>query len=149
MLTPWTRTIDPFYPVEGLLRGLEQLFSDHDRLPGVPRATVTGRVINCEYTDDGEAIHVRADVPGLTKDELTLDATATSLSFKGERKVDAPEGYRLLRRERPRLAFSQTVELPCRIDVDSVVARLHDGVLTIDMRKHEAERARNIAITAG
>jgi len=71
------------------------------------------------------------------------------LSVSGERKVSAPEGHAVHRRERPALRFARSVSLPVKIDAEKVTATVKDGVLTITLAKAPEARPRQITVRAG
>jgi HSP20 family protein len=101
-----------------------------------------------DLTDEGGKIVVRADLPGLTEKDIELNATQNSLTLAGERKLDVPEGYSVHRQERPVWKFSRSFELPCRIDLEKVAASMKNGVLTVELGKHAAEKPRQITVKA-
>ncbi|TPV96533.1 MAG: Hsp20/alpha crystallin family protein [Myxococcales bacterium FL481] len=145
MFSPWTRTLDPF---EDLVRGLSRLVDDLNTPFPTRMGLVSDQFLNYDLRDTGEEILVRTDVPGFTADQLGLSATEDTLTVRAERSPSLPEGYRTLRAERHHGTFTQTVQMPCKIDTEGVEASLEAGVLTVKLRKHAAERPRTIAITA-
>lgn len=148
MLSPWNRVFDPLFPIDGLLRSFEQLAAELSPPASSRGAAGVGGAADFELTDDGETLRLRADVPGLTTEELEVEATATSINVQGRRRPAELEGYRRVRQERPSLEFARSFQLPTRIDVESVNATLEHGVLQLTMHKHEAERPRQISIKA-
>ncbi|MBK8260385.1 MAG: Hsp20/alpha crystallin family protein [Nannocystis sp.] len=99
--------------------------------------------------DDGAALVLEAEVPGMTEAELEVSATRESLTIKGERKEAAPEGsYSAHRRERGLIKFARSVALPVKIEVDGVSARVRDGILTVTMPKHADATPRSITVTS-
>jgi HSP20 family protein len=85
------RTLDAF----DLLRQFDRLLTDVDPNEWEPR-TGFPRV---SLDDEGGAFVVRAELPGIAEKDLELSATATTLTLRGERKVEAPEGYSTHRNE--------------------------------------------------
>jgi HSP20 family protein len=98
-------------------------------------------------TEDAEGYHVRAELPGVSSEELDIQATGNSLSISGERKIPKEsEGGRYHRRERESGKFSRIIGMPSEINPDGVRARLEDGILTIDIPKAEAAKPRQITV---
>lgn len=93
--------------------------------------------------ESDEAIHVSAQVPGLSLEDIDLTLTDKTLAIKGERK--APEGT-FYRQERPAGVFQRIVNLGIPIDRDKVSATLKDGILRIELPKAEAVLPRKIDI---
>jgi len=96
--------------------------------------------------DDGEAYLVRVKIPGIKTEELEIEATARSLSIKGERKPVSRDGARYRRRERELGSFARTIELPQPVDPDSIAATYEDGILEVTLPKAAEARPRKVAI---
>jgi HSP20 family molecular chaperone IbpA len=95
------------------------------------------------------AIVVRADVPGMTKNDLTIEVTDGQLLLRGERKQEKEEkkeGY--YRAERTFGAFYRTLPLPDGVNMDEAKATIKDGVLevTIPAPPKIEEKKRTLAI---
>lgn len=99
--------------------------------------------------DEGEDYVIVAEVPGVSGDELEISANRDSITIQGERKDDAPEGYKVWRRERSPVRFSRTFTFPSRVDADNATASLADGLLTIRVPKVAEDRPRHIEVKAG
>ena len=77
---------------------------------------------------------VRADVPGMTKDDITVTIADETLTIEGERKLDETsksEGY--YRSERAYGQFHRCLGLPEGVDADKATASFKDGVLEVTM----------------
>ena len=70
------------------------------------------------------------------------------LTVKAARKVEAPEGYTAHRRERQSFSFTQSYELPTRIDPEKVQASLKQGVLTLTLPKAAEAQPKRVTVTA-
>jgi HSP20 family protein len=94
-----------------------------------------------EQKDD---LIVKAEIPGLTKDEIDITLEGNFLTIKGEKKKeDEVKDENYYRSERSYGAFSRTIELPVAIQTDKVNAAFKDGVLEIRMPKTE-EAKKNV-----
>jgi HSP20 family protein len=81
-----------------------------------------GPVVDLEETDDN--IIVTAELPGLDKDDFTVEISGERLSIRGEKKQETEEqGREYYYAERRYGAFARVVALPCEIDADKVEAR--------------------------
>jgi HSP20 family protein len=98
--------------------------------------------------DEGPRFVLRAEVPGLTEKELDLQLTHDVLTVKGERRVQAPEGFSVHRQERRPFKFSRSFTLPERVDAETITASLEDGVLTVTLPKAPESRPRQITVKA-
>jgi HSP20 family protein len=99
-------------------------------------------------TEDNNSYYVRAELPGVTADELDIQVTANNLSISGERKIEPEEeGAKYHRRERDAGRFSRSLQLPGEIDSDKVKAKLENGVLTVLISKAEVAKPKQIAVS--
>lgn len=98
--------------------------------------------------DSGPAFVVRAEIPGLAQKDLDLQVTATTVTLRGERKVEAPQGYTAHRNERSGFRFARSFEVPGKIDPDKVEATLVNGVLTVTLPKAAEAQPKQITVKA-
>jgi HSP20 family protein len=97
--------------------------------------------------DDGESYSIRAELPGVKPADLDVQATASTVTIKGERRREArDEKASVERRERDYGVFNRTVELGNPIDPDKISAKLEDGVLVIVAPKAADARPRQIKV---
>lgn len=90
---------------------------------------------------------LRADLPGMGEEDVTVEVEDTTLTISGERKPEHPEsrdGY--LRVERGFGAFSRSLTLPRGVDADAVTANFDRGVLEVRIPKPETRKPRKIEI---
>jgi HSP20 family protein len=99
-------------------------------------------------TDNGDGYVLKADLPGLTDKDISLEIAQDVLTIKGARKHEVPEGASVHRRERPQLTFSKSVTLPSKIDAEKVQAVIENGVLTIQLAKADEVKPRRIAVAS-
>jgi len=96
-----------------------------------------------------DAYHLRADVPGVTPDELEINATSDSISISGEVKGQADvteDGW--LRQERRVGKFQRAFSLPVAVDPSKVEATFENGVLSLVLPKAESTKPRTIKVNA-
>lgn len=98
--------------------------------------------------DTGTELRLLAEVPGVSEKDLNVSVERSSLSIRGERKVEVPEGYSVHRQERGTLSFARSFVLPCRIDSEKTTANLRNGVLEMKLPKVAEERPRQIQVRA-
>jgi HSP20 family protein len=123
-----------------LRRELERLFNDVE--PNATAGTMLG------FNDDGSNFVLHADVPGLTEGDLEISVAGNTVTLRGERKVEVPEGYSTHRRERSAVKFAKSYQLPTRVDADKVTATLKHGVLTLTLPKAAEAQPRQISVKA-
>ena len=96
-----------------------------------------------EAFQKGDRFIVRADLPGLKKDDVQIDVNDDTITIHGERRAEHEEqreGY--YHSEREVRQFHRTVPLPGGVIADSAEASFKDGVLEISMQAPPAEATR-------
>jgi HSP20 family protein len=99
-------------------------------------------------TDD--QLVLKADLPGLDKDDVAIEIKDGTLTVAGERKSETEEraeGY--YRVERAQGSFSRSLTLPRGVDPDAVEAEFDNGVLEVRIPKPEERKPHRVAITSG
>ncbi len=98
-------------------------------------------------TDD--ALVLKAELPGVSKDDVSLEIHNNTLILRGERKHEAEvkEGD-YYRAERAYGTFQRSFVLPTLVDQDQVQATYTDGVLELRLPKSEAAKPKRIAISS-
>ncbi len=111
------------------------------------RRTPSGWVPAFDLYEDEDKLTVRAELPGLKKDQVKLVLKDDVLTVSGERRAeaDAPATDHI-RRERVFGAFERQITLPFPVNQSEIVAKFEDGVLTITLPKAEEAKPRQIAI---
>jgi HSP20 family protein len=129
------------FPFDELRREVDRLVFDFERAAAPP---ATGPALSAE--DRGDALVLRAELPGMSEKELELTVTGTSLTLKGERRVEAPAGHTTHRTERTSYQFARTFELGTKVDPDKVQASLKNGVLEVTLPKAADARPKQIQV---
>jgi len=96
--------------------------------------------------DAGSELRLRAEVPGVSEKDLDISVEGASVTLRGERKTEVPEGYSVHRRERGDRSFARSFTLPCRVDAEKATARLEHGVLEMHLPKVAEEQPRQIQV---
>lgn len=99
--------------------------------------------------DAGDRYVVKAEVPGMGKEDLNIKVQGNYLEISGTRKTDTPEGYKIHRTERGTTSsFTRSLTLPSEeINGEKVGASLKNGILTITLPKTEAAKPKQVTIS--
>lgn len=150
-------------PLATLRHEIDRLFDDFGtglwRMPRArgfdPGAILAGGLRHAPLVEmvdcDGE-YHVKAEVPGLSPEDIEVRIEDGMLILRGETSEETrDEKGDYLLSERHYGAFHRRLRLPAAADTDKVTAKLAQGVLTITIPKtaHARDTARKVAITAG
>jgi len=148
MLTRWD-DIDRMFGAMDLLRSrINRFFPDFERSWGIPAAwPVSANWPKANLYDAGDHLEVKAEVPGVKKEDLHVKIQGNYLEVSGSRESKAPEGYAAQRIERMAASFSRSFTLPSDVDADKVEATLKNGILTLTLPKAEAAKPKLITVS--
>jgi HSP20 family protein len=96
--------------------------------------------------DTDTALVLRAELPGFSQDDIKVTVENGILTISGKRRVEAPEGYAVHRRERRLWQFTRSFTLPCKVDPAGVQATLECGILELTLPKPPEAQPRRITI---
>jgi len=100
-----------------------------------------------EVSETDEAIVVKAQVPGVAKDQLEVEITADGLTLKGEVKEEKKEKKKNYHHQEIRYgAFLRTVPFPVATDSDKATATLKDGVLQVTVPKSAPSKSKPVKV---
>jgi HSP20 family protein len=97
--------------------------------------------------EEKDDIVVKAEIPGMDKDNIEVNLTDHTLTIKGEKKKEEEikeENY--YRSERSHGLFFRTLELPKDVHADKVKATFKNGVLEVRMPKTEEAKAKEVKV---
>lgn len=98
---------------------------------------------------DKDAFTVKAELPGMKKEDITLSLHDGLLTLSGERRHEkAADEKSSVRNERFFGRFERTITLPTQVDGTRVSASYEDGILTVSLPKAEAAKPRQIEIAS-
>jgi HSP20 family protein len=119
----------------------------NDAFMGVTPGRKAGVFPLINLTEDKNHYYLRAELPGIQSNDLDIQATGTTVSLSGERKIPAEnKESKYHRREREAGKFSRMLNLSSEIDPDRVDAVLSDGILKVVLPKSEKARPKQINI---
>jgi HSP20 family protein len=100
-----------------------------------------------DIVEDNDAFVVTADLPGLTKKDISINIKENMLTVSGERKsVIKDEKRNYCRTERRYGAFKRSFQLTDKVIADKITASFKDGVLTVNVPKAEEVKPKEIEI---
>lgn len=98
-------------------------------------------------SEDKGKYYVRTELPGIKSDEINLEIIGKNLTISGERKIPSEgENARYHRKEREAGRFSRVIGLPGDVEVNSVEAKLTNGLLTVAIAKAETAKPKQITV---
>ncbi len=140
---------DPFGELEVLQNEMNRLFNT--RLTGQPERE-TGLLESVwspaiDIYDSKDNIMIRADLPGMKKEDIDVSVHQNLLTIKGEKKQESEEKQEgWIRSERFYGSFNRTISLNSDVDADKVKASYQNGVLELALPKKEEARPKQVNI---
>lgn len=138
-ITRW----QPFSDFAELRHRLDQAFADlatgHEGSEWTPAIDVHR---------SGDAIRIRADIPGVKPEEIEIELADDVLTIAGahSEETETTEGE-VVRRERRSGAFRRSIALPTGVDADAIEATSHDGVLELVVPLPREQERKRVTIT--
>jgi HSP20 family protein len=150
-LTRWHRPELSTWPGFGRLTSLRD---EIDRLFEEPLAALarssqllSGWTPAFDVYEDKDNFYVRAELPGMRKEDIELSMHNGSLSISGERKSDeALKEAEVYRSERFFGRFQRTISLPTQVAVEKIKAQYKDGILSVTLPKAEEAKPKHIDV---
>ncbi|MBN2536939.1 Hsp20/alpha crystallin family protein [candidate division WOR-3 bacterium] len=137
---------DPFREMASLREEMDRVFDSlYGRYPRERAEISWAPPLDIEETEN--EITVRAEIPGMKKEDIKISLTGDTLSISGERRHETEQrGKTYHRIERAYGRFMRTLVLPNDVQADKVKAAYSDGILELTMPKSEKAKAREISI---
>ena len=142
---------EPFRELSTLQNEMNRLFNTvfDAPSPGNGGATLRRWMPAMDLVETEDHFVLRADLPGLSEEDVKIEFEDGTLTVSGERKAEHEtknEGY--YRVERASGGFSRSLTLPKGIDPEAVTASFDRGVLEVRIPKPEERKPRRIEIGA-
>ena len=98
-------------------------------------------------TQNNDNFFIRAEIPGIKTQDLSITAVRNRVSLAGKREIQLEkEQVSYHRKERADGSFNRTVTLPTEVEAARVDARYADGILTLTLPKAEEAKPRQITV---
>ena len=145
-LTPWRSTNSVSDELNRLFEAFDTVF---DSPLGLARTApfAGGWLPAIDLYESKDNVTVKAELPGLRKEDISISLQDGLLSLSGERKVEEKyEDAEVSRAERVVGRFHRTISLPSKVNADAIKATYTDGVLTVVLPKAEDSKPKQIKI---
>ncbi len=135
---------NPFVEVERIRREFDRLLEE--LMPREEAERAFAPVVDVYETD--QDLVVKAELPGVKKENLEVSIRDNALYIKGEKKEEKEEKTETYHRvERVYGRFERTIPLPTDVKLESAKAEFKDGVLEIRIPKAEGAKEKKIEIS--
>jgi HSP20 family protein len=120
--------------IQGVLKG--EIHKIINNLKNENRSIIETPFPPIDIVESKEAIKVYAEVPGVLLEDINVYLCGDLLIIEGEKKLEKiPYKVNFIRMERIVTHFRRIIQLPCKIQENSVIAKLKDGILYIEFNK--------------
>lgn len=92
--------------------------------------------------EDKDHTFVRAELPGVNRDDINVEMVDGYLTISASRKTPASEGS-----AEQSFSFSRSVRMPEEVQADHVSAAYENGVLTVTLPKREEAKPKKVTVT--
>jgi HSP20 family protein len=146
-IRPWR----PFRELEDVERRFDELFNR----PYLPRlwrrlpVEEIGWTPTIETFEKEDKFVVKAELPGMKKEDIDVSVVGDTLTIKGERKAESEtkeENYYCC--ERSYGSFFRSIALPSSVDAKKIEASYEDGVLEVSLPKAAEVKLKKISVSA-
>lgn len=141
MISRW----DPFRELSALQDRINRIFNEQ-LSRGEPEQAGKAWAPVVDILESDSDLIVRAEIPGVKRDDIDVQVTSESLTIRGERKFDEESKDKYLRVERAYGPFSRSFSIGVPVQADKVKATYRDGVLEIVVPKAEEVKPKKIEI---
>ena len=153
-----TKAVAPWRPFMGLTRWESEMdrmmddFFGRRMRPWLPERWLRGG--DTEITtpavdvyEEKDEIVVKAELPGMEKNDIEVNISDSELTLKGEKKKEEKiEEEDYFRCERSYGSFVRSVELPTGVQADKVKASFKNGILEVRLPKTEEAKTKEIKV---
>ncbi|MCL6610575.1 MAG: Hsp20/alpha crystallin family protein [Peptococcaceae bacterium] len=140
---------DPFFDLVNIRNSINRLFDEGFRYPRHADGSnlTQSWTFPVDIKDTPDAIVIHAEIPGMSRENISLSYSNNVLTIRGERKNELKEeGANCIRIERKYGSFSRSFSLDVPIDEEAIKASYKDGILEINLPKKDQARTREIEI---
>ena len=141
---------DPFKELEDVSNRLNRIFrrAPVRAEPGNEMLAMADWAPSVDISETGTAYLVKAEIPGVNKDDVKVTIQDGMLTIQGERKMEKEEKDKKFHRiERTYGSFVRSFRVPGDADENSVKAEFKDGMLNVTLAKSEKAKPKQINVS--
>ena len=140
---------DPFRDVTSLQNSINRIFDDKfGYLRPMESTNLTQSwIFPVDIKDTPEAVVIHAEIPGVSREDISLSYNDKILTIRGERKNEVKEEEaNYIKVERKYGAFSRSFSVDVSIEQEKIRACYKEGVLEVTLPKKEQDKSKEIEI---
>lgn len=144
------RRTDPFRDLTFLHRSIDDLFNRglSGLANGEAAETMAAWTPAMDVIEKEDRILLRAELPGLTEEDVEITVENNTLTLKGEKKFEHTEEHDNYKRVESHYgSFYRSFSLPATVDQEAIDANFAKGVLEIALPKAERAKPKKIEVS--
>jgi HSP20 family protein len=119
-----------------MIQEMEKMFEDFKLGFGEMPSKSIARLPSIDVKDEENQYVMEAELPGIKKDEVSLEIGDDAVIIKAEKEKNTEEqGKGFVRRERGYVSFYRHIPLPADVDSSRATAKMKDGLLIVTLPK--------------
>lgn len=140
---------DPFTEIARFdpFRNVDEFFKEFSMMPSLRGLEAEPR-IRMDVSETDQAYQVKADIPGVTKEDIKVSIDGNTVSIRAEMKEEKTEKMpgNIMRSERHYGEQFRSFTLPHEVDESKAEAKYQDGVLSLTLPKKAGTTSKQITI---
>ena len=141
------KSLSPFRDFSQVQESFDRLFNEFMNLKKTNGMQSLSFSPSCEITEEDNSYILKFDLPGVTKNQVKVEADKDQLTIRAERKEEKKsETKKKYLSELYYGSYTRSFTLPSPVDEKKVDAKFENGVLTVKVPKTEALKAKQIPI---
>jgi len=149
-IVPWNnkdKWLDSFGDMENLQRQLNKVFGTTLARPLRAASGESYWAPPVDIYDEKDCILIKADIPGLTKEQIDISVENNVMTIKGEKNEEKEyKEESRIRLERSQGKFLRSFTIPTGINLKNVSANFKNGVLELRLPKEEEVKVKQIKV---
>lgn len=133
----------PFREMEDFFSHFQRGFGSPAVLPGDGGTNLWAPVV--DITETPKEYLVRAELPGMSKEEVKITVDEGVLTLSGERRFEQTDEKRH-RTERSYGCFERSFSLPSDVAADRIAADYKDGILSLHLPRSEQKKPKSVEV---
>jgi HSP20 family molecular chaperone IbpA len=114
-----------------------------------PARSTPTQAPHVDVFEDADGITLRADMPGVPREQLQVQIDGDTLTLRGEMRIELPQGMEPFYAEMRSSCWERSFTLSRELDANAIQANMKDGVLELRIPKAEHARPRRVPVEVG
>ncbi|OFZ30050.1 MAG: hypothetical protein A2622_09345 [Bdellovibrionales bacterium RIFCSPHIGHO2_01_FULL_40_29] len=141
------KSVGPFRDFSDIQESFDRLFSEVSNLKRSSGMPSMSFVPSCDITEDGNKFIMKFDMPGVTRDQIRVEADKDILTIHAERKEEKKsESKKKYLSEVYYGSYTRSFNLPGLVDEKQIDAKFENGVLTVVVPRTDIAQAKQIPV---